>query len=54
MDGETIINQLLIPLIQNYAHSLVTSKIITVLKLNVVLLKLGFSKTTVAIILLLM
>jgi len=54
MDFETVVNRFLLPLLQQYAQSLVTSKFVALLKIQVVLIKMGLSKTTVTILLLLL
>lgn len=54
MDWETIVNKFILPVINSYVKGLITSQIVAVLKINVLMMKMGLSKTTVAIILLLM
>ena len=53
MDTEAVLN-ILLSLVNQYAQSVITSKLITVLKVHLMLGKLGLSKTTIAIIIMLM
>ena len=52
--GSEAILDLLYGIIRSYAHNAVTSKLVTVLKIHLLLGKIGLSKTTVMLILLLL